>query len=207
MSDKDLFLSPASKIKANTKDNVFEFRIRFKMANVSKLQKLDLRATEYLYQQTRYDLIKDKIIDLEVDKYKSELMGLVVLDMYRVILEKDVKKDVIMKDYVKYVPKQIFMKHLFFTKKPISKSLNGLCEMKSTVTFVRNEYLNAFSEIGQNYPCEVYKAQFREADETESVSVKITPFHATEPGIRVASDPKRKVSNIPNIQLLFLILT
>lgn len=104
----------------------FDFRLRFKPANLNRLKKTDIKAYDYYFHQVRTDVLENKVQDLQYVKYRKELLGLGITDMYRVILEKDIARSIVESDYKKYIPKEVQKKHAFFVKKPIHETLSRL---------------------------------------------------------------------------------
>lgn len=110
----------------NKKHTSFDLRIRYKVANIGKLKDVDQKAYDYYFHQARTDVLENKIPDLEYEKYKNELLGLGVTDMYRVMLEKDIPRESVESDYKKYIPKAALKRYPLFIKKPIHDSLGKL---------------------------------------------------------------------------------
>ncbi|KAJ8678849.1 hypothetical protein QAD02_014636 [Eretmocerus hayati] len=141
----------------NARDrNKFEFRLRFKPSSLRRLKQIDCCAYDYYFQQVRSDVLDNKVPDIVYEKHKRELIGLGVCDMYRVMLEKDIARDIIGSDYKKYIPKECIKRHSFFIKKPIYNALARLSGHDAT--FVKEQYLNQFETMAPNYLCEEYKA-------------------------------------------------
>lgn len=110
------------------KQQVYDFRIRYKVANILKLKEIDKRAYDYYFHQARNDVLENNIPDLIFEKYKSELIGLGVTDMYRVMLEKDIPRKIVENDYKKYIHKKALKRHSIFIKKPIRDYLGKITE-------------------------------------------------------------------------------
>lgn len=119
---KQTFLMPSETFQ--DKKHTYDFRIRYKVANVTScLQKVDIKAYDYYFHQARSDVLDNHIPDLVFEKYRRELVGLGVTDMYRVMLEKDIPQETVESDYKKYIPKEVIKRHAFFIKKPVHESL------------------------------------------------------------------------------------
>lgn len=118
---KNVFLKQSATF--TEKNYEFDFRIRFKPANFLKLKKIDIKVYDYYFHQVRTDVLENKIPDLLFEKYKKELIGLGITDMYRVMLEKDIPREIVESDYKKYIPKEVMKRHAFFVKKPIHDTL------------------------------------------------------------------------------------
>ncbi|XP_046997738.1 tyrosine-protein kinase hopscotch [Schistocerca americana] len=176
----------------------YEFRIRFKVPSLSRLRKVDIKAYDYYFNQARQDVMNNKIPDISYDKYKWELVGLGVADMYRVMLETGVDRDNVESDYKKYIPKEVVKHHMFFIKRPIHESLcqisNG--SSKHDAWYVKGEYLKQFEEMAPNYLTEEYKALMDEGGSIVAVWMKINPFHKEMPGISFRYDGKKQWSHL-----------
>lgn len=64
-------------------DLKFEFRLRFKPSSSQKLKEIDIQAYNYYFLQARTDVMDNKVSDIMYEKYRHELIGLGVTDMYR----------------------------------------------------------------------------------------------------------------------------
>lgn len=121
---KQVFLMLSDTFKE--KKHTYDFRIRYKVANINRLKKIDIKAYDYYFHQARNDVLENHIPDLVFEKYRRELVGLGVTDMYRVMLEKDIPQETVESDYKKYIPKEVLRKHAFFIKKPVHESLGKI---------------------------------------------------------------------------------
>lgn len=74
----------------------------------------------------------------------------------RVMLEKDVPREIVESDYKKYIPKECIKRHSFFIKKPIHNALARISGHDAS--YVKEQYLNQFESMAPNYPCEEHKA-------------------------------------------------
>lgn len=194
ISGKPIFLMPSHTF--SEKNPAYDFRIRYKVANVNKLKKIDGKAYDYYFHQVRSDVLENKIPDLIYEKYKKELVGLGVTDMYRVMLEKDIPREIVESDYKKYIPKEVIKRHSIFIKKPIHDTLGKIKKTGHDPWYVKMEYLKQLEIMAPEYLAEEYKAL---ADRDGSVCnslVKVTPYHPSEPGIRICYESKREVCNI-----------
>lgn len=124
LTNKNIFLAPCDTI--GEKSVTLDFRIRFKVANLATLCKIDIHAYDYYFHQVRKDVLENKIPGLVYENCKRELLGLGITDMYRVMLEKEIPKETIESQYRKYVPKEVWKRHAFFTRKPIRDNLKLL---------------------------------------------------------------------------------
>lgn len=132
LTGTSIYLEPSTKL--HQKHFNLDFRLRFKPVKISKLKTVDPKAYHYYYHQVRQDIIESKIPDEFYEKYKNEVLGLSVTDMFRVILEKNLSPDMIQKDYKKYVPKKLLKNHRFFVRKPIQKCLQQLDQRRTSLS-------------------------------------------------------------------------
>ncbi|XP_020283323.1 tyrosine-protein kinase JAK2 [Pseudomyrmex gracilis] len=138
-------------------DLKFEFRLRFKPSSSQRLKEIDIQAYNYYFLQARTDVMDNKVSDIMYEKYRHELIGLGVTDMYRVMLEKKLPRESVESDYKKYIPKVCIKKHFFFIKKPIHYAFNTL-EKEADPLYVKEQYLKQFESMAPNYLTEEYKA-------------------------------------------------
>lgn len=124
VTNKDIFLASCDTF--GEKSLNLDFRIRFKVADINKLAKLDIHAYDYYFHQARKDVLQNKVPGLLYEHCKRELLGLGITDMYRVMLEKEIPKEAVESEYRKYVPKEVWKRHAFFTRKPIRDNLRLL---------------------------------------------------------------------------------
>jgi len=175
----------------------YDFRLRFKVPSLSRLKKADIKAYDYYFHQARNDVMNNEIPDISYDKHRRELVGLGVADMYRVMLEKGVERDIVESDYKKYIPKEVIKHHFFFIKKPIHDSLVKIKKNAQhdawDAWFVKGEYLKQFEEMAPNYLSEEFKALTDEDGCVQTILVKVNPFHEEQPGIRFRYDGKKEV--------------
>lgn len=194
ISGRSVFLMPAAVVAEHPVS--LDFRIRFKVHNVHKLRKIDKNAYNYYFHQSRNDVLENKIADIVFEKYRRELLGLGITDMYRVMLEKDITRETVEADYKKYIPKEVLRRHHFFIKKPIHETLGQLQRSVHDEGYVKSEYLRQLETIAPEYLSEVYKADMDQEGTICKVIIKVTPHHPTEPGIRYALESKKDVSNL-----------
>ncbi|KDR06554.1 Tyrosine-protein kinase hopscotch [Zootermopsis nevadensis] len=170
-----------------------DFRLRYKVPSLSRLKKTDICAYDYYFHQARNDVMNNEIPDISYDKYRWELVGLGVADMYRVMLEKGVEREIVESEYKKYIPKEVVKHHFFFIKKPIHDSLVKIKKSaQHDAWFVKGEYLKQFEEMAPNYLSEEYKALTDEDGSVQTILIKVNPFHEEQPGIRVRYDGKKE---------------
>ncbi|XP_043290064.1 tyrosine-protein kinase JAK2 isoform X2 [Venturia canescens] len=150
-----LWFPPGYKME-NDEKLKFEFRLRFKPSSLQRLKHIDIKAYDYYFQQARSDVLDNKVPDIVYERHKRELIGLGVCDMYRIMLEKDIPREIVESDYKKYIPKECIKRHSFFIKKPIHNALARISGHDAS--YVKEQYLNQFESMAPNYPCEEYKA-------------------------------------------------
>ncbi|KAL3288357.1 hypothetical protein HHI36_002805 [Cryptolaemus montrouzieri] len=177
ITGKTIFLTPSASF--GPKYLVFDFRIRFKVSKLHNLRKLDLKAYDYYFHQTRLDVLYNEIPDIVYEKCKKELVGLGITDMYRVMLEKDLPKESVENDYKKYIRKEVLKRHAFFIKKPIRETLGKLQKTKHDVWFVKEEYLNQLNMLAPDYLSETYKAATDQDGSIFNIFVKVSPGNSS----------------------------
>nr|CAD7393039.1 unnamed protein product [Timema cristinae] len=198
-----VWCSSSLKLSDISPSSEYEYRLRFKVPNLSRLRKVDIKAFDYYFHQARTDVMNNKIPDISYEKYKWELVGLGVADMYRVMLEKDVDRDTVEADYKKYIPKEVIKHHLFFIKKPIHDSLGKIKrEVRHDAWYVKGEYLKQFEDMAPNYPSEEFKALTDEAGILRTILLKVTPFNEEQPGVSYRYDNKKEWFHLCSIDNL-----
>ncbi|XP_030744957.1 tyrosine-protein kinase JAK2 isoform X2 [Sitophilus oryzae] len=192
VTGKQTFLSPSEFV---FRDNlILDFRIRFKVDPLKRLDKIDINAYNYYFQQARIDVLENKVPGLSYDKYKKELVGLGITDMYRVILEKGISRDIVANDYKKYLHKDVVKKHALFIKKPIIEHLRKLEERAGeiNVLFVKAQYMTQLDIIAPDYLFESYKAVTDlDGQHPYSITVQVAPFDKVEPGLKYCLESKK----------------
>lgn len=81
-------------------------------------------AFSYFYYQFNCDLIENNIPELVYPKFKDQVTGLCVTNMYNEKLDNNVDIDYMKENYKKYVPEKYVKKHSFVIKKRIAESLD-----------------------------------------------------------------------------------
>jgi hypothetical protein len=192
-----IWFNPSSRLSEIRTKIEYDFRLRYKVPSLSRLKKTDKKAYNYYFHQARSDVMNNDIPDISYDKHRHELIGLGVADMYRVMLEKGVEKDIVESEYKKYIPKEVIKHHFFFIKKPIHDSLEKIKKSAQhgawDAWFVKGEYLKQFEEMAPNYLSEEYKALTDKDGCAQTVLIKVNPFHEDQPGIRVQYEGKKEV--------------
>lgn len=162
----------------------FELRIRFKCPELVKLLSLDKHTFNYYFYQVRHDLISNKIDGCNYEKHKDDLLGLSVVDMYRVMLETGTSKENLLVDYKKYVPKDVISFHKFFLKKPMKLKLAELEQTKMSSTTLKKIYLEQFDAMVPTYMTETYSAKMNEGIIEKDILLRVNPFHIDMPGVQ-----------------------
>lgn len=76
----------------------------------------------------------------------------------RVMLEKQLPREIIESEYKKYIPKECIKRHAFFVKKPIYNALAEISGEHLDASYVKEQYLQQFESMAPNYLYEEYKA-------------------------------------------------
>ncbi|PNF35397.1 hypothetical protein B7P43_G01732, partial [Cryptotermes secundus] len=188
-----IWFNPGLRLSETRANAEYDFRLRYKVPSLSRLKKIDMKAYDYYFHQARNDVMNNEIPDISYDKYRRELVGLGVADMYRVMLEKGVERDMVESDYKKYIPKEVIKHHFFFIKKPIHDCLGKIKKsVQHDAWFVKGEYLKQFEEMAPNYLSEEFKALIDDEGCVETVLLKVNPFHEEQPGVSVRYDGKKE---------------
>jgi Janus kinase 2 len=87
------------------------------------LNQLDKNTYDYLYHQVRFDVLHDFIPEIEYPKYKNEILGLCVVDMYVEMIENNRSIDDLKRNWKKYTTKDLTKN--VFAKRRIEKSLKS----------------------------------------------------------------------------------
>ncbi|XP_023023371.1 tyrosine-protein kinase hopscotch isoform X3 [Leptinotarsa decemlineata] len=189
ITGKNVFLTPAAKFKE--KPSALDLRIRFKVPNITKLKKLDLNTYNYYFHQARNDVLENKIPDIVYEKYRRELIGLGITDMYRVMLEKDIPRESVENDYKKYIPKEVLKRHAFFIKKPIHDTLGKLQKSVHDASYVKAEYIRQLEIIAPEYLSESFKAVIDQDGSICNIIINVTPCQNAEPEVRYCLESKK----------------
>lgn len=87
---------------------------------------MDKRTYDYYYDQVRYDVLQNNIPEIEYPKYKNDILGLCVTDMYVEMIENKKSVEYLKKNYRNYIPKELAKHHSIFAKKEIENSLRAI---------------------------------------------------------------------------------
>lgn len=186
-------------VESENKD--FDLRLRFKIPDFGKLRSVDLECYNFYFHQARCDILNNNVPDISCVKNESELLGMGVADMYRVILETGASRDAVESDYKKFIPKEVYKSHMLFLKQPMQKSLGSMIDRcvrqgKHEAWYVKNQYLNQLEGLAPNYLCEEFKALVDEGDVVKGVKIHVNPYDKDFPGIKFYYDGQKKVSRL-----------
>lgn len=90
------------------------------------MKQLDKNAYDFFYHQVRHDVLHNAIPEIAYPKYKNDILGLCVIDMFLEIIENHKTIEELNKNYKKYVPKEIWRNHSVFAKRKIESSLRNI---------------------------------------------------------------------------------
>ncbi|XP_055594135.1 tyrosine-protein kinase hopscotch [Uranotaenia lowii] len=151
------FLAPCAKPQPGKK---YEFRVRFKIPKLSNLKKLNHGLFNYYYYQLRHDLLQSKIPEMEYDEYKNKILGYVVNDMYRKMVESNVSVSELKRTYEDYMPRKINKEHTLlifnWARSKVFNSLNKICHVTHDADYVKSVYINDIDNIAPGYLYEEY---------------------------------------------------
>ncbi|XP_059614533.1 tyrosine-protein kinase hopscotch [Phlebotomus argentipes] len=187
------FVAPCQPLVARQK---YEFRIRYKLPDVTKIKELDKELFKYYFSQVKHDLLENKISHLQYDEHsQKKIMGLVLTDMYLEMVQNKVSKQDLMGHYKRYVPKVIIKNHvLHFVKRAIKKELDTIEKFDHDPFYIIQSYISEISNIAPDYLTEEYIANspyLQEGDQAATrtgwcpVTLRISPYHSEKPGLRV----------------------
>ncbi|XP_050081672.1 tyrosine-protein kinase hopscotch isoform X2 [Anopheles aquasalis] len=146
-------------------DRKYDFRVRFKIPDLSCLKTLDQSLFNYYYSQLRYDLLQNRISEINYQKqdHKSRVLGYSVNDMYRKMIEDNVTLDELRRDIDKYIPRKINREYSLFlfnkAHKEIFDKLSSIRNRDHDLNYVKNVYINDIDNIAPGYLYEEYNAE------------------------------------------------
>uniref|UniRef100_A0A2M4CTN1 Putative tyrosine protein kinase n=1 Tax=Anopheles darlingi TaxID=43151 RepID=A0A2M4CTN1_ANODA len=146
-------------------DRKYDFRVRFKIPDLSCLKTLDQSLFNYYYSQLRYDLLQNRIPEINYQKqdHKSRVLGYSVNDMYRKMIEDNVTLDELRRDIDKYIPRKINREYSLFlfnkAHKEIFDKLSSIRNRDHDLNYVKNVYINDIDNIAPGYLYEEYNAE------------------------------------------------
>ncbi|KAL1379079.1 hypothetical protein pipiens_015168 [Culex pipiens pipiens] len=178
------FLPPSARPQAGKK---YEFRVRFKIPKLSHLKALDRKLFNYYYYQLRHDLLQSKIPEIEYDEYKNKILGYVVNDMYRKMVEDGVSVADLKRTYEDYIPRKINKEHslLFFNwaRTKVFNSLNKISNREHDVDYVKTVYIDDIDNLAPGYLYEEYNGHIPYPEEDGHlkpgkcrVKIKFVPY-------------------------------
>lgn len=90
--------------------------LHLQIPDLSCLKTLDQSLFNYYYSQLRYDLLQNRISEINYQKqdHKSRVLGYSVNDMYRKMIEDNVTLDDLRRDIDKYIPRKINREYSLF---------------------------------------------------------------------------------------------
>lgn len=74
----------------------------------------------------RHDVLQNAIPEIAYPKYKDEILGLCVADMYVEMIENNKTDDYLKQNYKNYIPKELAKNHGPFAKTKIKNSLKNI---------------------------------------------------------------------------------
>ncbi|ETN67451.1 jak kinase hopscotch [Anopheles darlingi] len=133
--------------------------------DLSCLKTLDQSLFNYYYSQLRYDLLQNRIPEINYQKqdHKSRVLGYSVNDMYRKMIEDNVTLDELRRDIDKYIPRKINREYSLFlfnkAHKEIFDKLSSIRNRDHDLNYVKNVYINDIDNIAPGYLYEEYNAE------------------------------------------------
>lgn len=121
----------------------YEFRLRFKVPDNTKLKALDKNAFEYYYTQVRHDLISGKYPGLNYEAENEKILGLVVADMYLEMIKYNTPVEQLCKQYRRFTPKP----NQRFAKSKIKESMRNIVRVYDQY-YIMESYLSQVNTIG-----------------------------------------------------------
>ncbi|XP_055637512.1 tyrosine-protein kinase hopscotch [Toxorhynchites rutilus septentrionalis] len=211
--DERWFLPPCARPQAGRK---YEFRVRFKIPKLSNLKTLDRALFNYYYYQLRHDLLRSKISEIEHDEYKNKILGYVVNDMYRKMVEDGVSVTDLKRTYEEYIPRKINKEHsLFFfnwARSKVFNSLNKICYREHDADYVKSVYIDDIDNIAPGYLYEEYNGSIPYPKDDGilktgkcRVKVKFVPYLQKPPkGAKTGKNvPKDDGDAVPGLKVFY----
>lgn len=200
LQDKNVFLGP-NVLLSQLKSNVLLFRMRFKVPQPERLEKIDGGAYDYFFHQARRDFVDGEVPDISYDKkdQKKEAVGLAITDMYLFKLEKRVDISTVVQDYKKFFPKKVQNYHSIFLKKPIREYLSKIEENNLDYLYIKRRWIEQFREMAPSYLTEEFTVLPGDGSEYRTLSVRVDPYDEKHPGIQVKPDGKKDWTHLCGI--------
>ncbi|XP_050438365.1 tyrosine-protein kinase hopscotch-like isoform X2 [Adelges cooleyi] len=215
-NNKNTWLNPSSiVVHAKKKQHVYEYKLLYKTFDTKRLKSIDRFAYNYYYHQVKTDLLNNNVTGLCYVTYRPYIIGLGVTEMYREILVECKNKEDVERNYLQYMPKELFKWHyifiLYFLKKPIIEKLRSVmdCNAKHLYfpsdSLFKSSYVDQFTWIAPDYLEGEYIALYDVNGNSIEVTLKINPFHSKMPGIRMCTTDKEEWVHLVAIEdLCFL---
>lgn len=187
------YLSPCEWVGGDDQDVQLEFRLRFQVPDIERLQEVDEEALDYYFHQIRSDFLSERIPS--VLDAKEKVLGLAVADMVRVIKEKGSSRDVTVKDYKKYLPRKLIQKMQWsfpWIKSDMRNNMEELNKSIEDASYIKSRYINQIIELSQNYFCETFTVQVDELGQVQNIKLQVDPYHKEHPGLRMQGTGKCK---------------
>ncbi|KAL9880141.1 tyrosine-protein kinase hopscotch [Glossina fuscipes fuscipes] len=205
-------------------DVTYCFRMRFKVPSLELLQIMDRASYEYLYNQMRYDVVKECIPDIRYPFKKDNVMGLGAMNMCIDLLEQRESAERIEKNYKSYLPQPLVKTHKIFSRRKICQTFRHLCRRQLDLADVKLNYVREVNNLAPDYLLETFAGlvDYIPGDKltphtnivgilnpTEAkVFIKLDLFDTIEPGLKVARITSKEklewilVSKLENIYAL-----
>ncbi|XP_077293855.1 tyrosine-protein kinase hopscotch [Arctopsyche grandis] len=197
--DSKVFLAGNSLLE---KVNNLDLRIRYKVPSLMRLKQIDIETYFYYFHQARKDVLDNNVPEIIYSKHREELFGLGITDMYRVMIQDGKTYQNLIKDYKKYIPREVTKKHSIFTKKPIYSTLVGLQKNHRTAEYVIEQYLQQLDLLAPNYLSEDYDVRIERNNSFYDVKLYVMPFHKEQPGLRIYFEKRKEWEHLCTIDEL-----
>lgn len=168
----------------------YEFRMRFRIPNLSTLKQLDRNAYNYYFEQVRRDFVSNIIDEIDYAKQEQKVVGLIITDMYKDMVEKNVNVEYLKKNFRSYSPKVIVERHPYYLRKTIVERVKQIKNMNIDADYVKSIYIEQVKYLAPNYLSEEYSGDVENVDEPDSarrrflsVKIRFVPFHQDMPGL------------------------
>lgn len=172
----------------------YEFRVRFKMPDNTKLKALDKNAFEYYYMQVRHDLIRAKYPGINYEEENEKILGLVVADMYLAMVKYNTPVDELCKQYKRFTPKP----NQRFAKRKIKDILRNIVRKDYDQYYIMESYLSQVNTIGPFYLREEYAGETDYAAEDLSAATSASSLSTQSVAVSTSSagtarEPRRNL--------------
>lgn len=186
------WLSLSHRIAEDKIKKHYEFAIRFRVPNVKSLRSIDINTYNFYFRQVKQSILRNITPSINIEEHESAIIGLGVCDMLRAIVEDNLTRQQVIKNYRNYVPTSVLRKHRFFLKKPVIQSFEEVRVKDCDVAYLKNAYLEQFEIITPNYLAEEFNALIVRNDNERlySVVIRVNPYHEEQPGISIKQEYK-----------------